>query len=1150
VLLLVAVGAIAACSGGRDRPGTDSIPPESLDRAIALFNRGIGLLDAGKPTEAANTFDEAVRLAPGWTTARIDLAIALLNSEVQAKLVRAESELRRVIASDRASPYAHYTLGMLLRHLTRFDEARAEFERVLEIDPDDGDTHYQLGILIADSDPAAAIRHLEKTIEKIPHHEAACYRLQSLLRQAGKSDRARELLSRFEALKSSGAGVRSGMKYGEMGRYAEPIRRIEAPASPQLPGSVPRYTERAADAGLTVAAGGTAGWPGESKHAGAAAFGPGVAAADVDGDGDLDLYIPGGGGDSRGVLYLNEGGRFTVVPDSGIDGRNAIGAFFGDYDGDGDPDLFLSCDGPNRLYRNEGGGRFADVTRKGGIAGGPYVSVGAAWADADQDGDLDLYVANVSRSDRGEERGNAPNNLWRNNGDGTFTDIAKTAGIDCADAASTGVAFFDADDDRDLDLFVMNRGSRNRLFLNDRVGRYTDATDRYPGLADAGPGLGAVLGDVNGDGEQDLLLLEGEESPRLFLRTGRERFEEDPAFRDAARATGGAVGGLLGDLDLDGDLDLVLLATGGPNGTADRIFMNRGGGRFDPPVLLGAERSGAPQARGALAADLDGDGMLDLLVARAGATPELWRAPPPPNRHWLEVIPVKGGAERALGGEPAAVGLAIEVKTGRRLQTAAIASSSGYLGGVPSRAHFGLGSETRADYIRLTWPDAALQSELEVPADQRWQITKAARKASSCPVLFAWGGSRFQFITDFLGVGGLGFFVAPGTYAPPDPTEDVRVPPQLVAPRGGRYEFRIAEPLEEATYLDEVHLIAYDHPSGWEVHPDERFPGAPPLPTGRPFAVERKVFPAAARTDRGDAVLDEILEIDRRYVEPPVDPRFPGYASDHWLELDFGERLRSVPPGARLVLYLYGWVEYTYSHVNYAAYQAGLSLHPPSIEVPGADGGWNVAIEDAGFPAGLPRMMTLDITSLPIREDGRIRIRTNMQIYWDQIFAGVDVAGRGVRAHDLRPAAAVLRSLGYPREYSPDGADPTIYDYARIDRGLPFKNLTGDFTRFGDVRPLLHAADDLLVVMGRGEEIALEFDAEALPPLPAGWTRTLVLHTEGYCKDMDLYTAFPDTVLPLPYRAMKNYPPDAAAPTDQRREQYERAWNSRRQTGR
>ena len=127
---------------------------------------------------------------------------------------------------------------------------------------------------------------------------------------------------------------------------------------------------------------------------------------------------------------------------------------------------------------------------------------------------------------------------------------------------------------------------------------------------------------------------------------------------------------------------------------------------------------------------------------------------------------------------------------------------------------------------------------------------------------------------------------------------------------------------------------------------------------------------------------------------------------------------------------------------------------------------------------------------------------------------------------------------------SPDGADPTLYDYARLDQGLPFKNLIGEYTRFGDVRDLLSDADDRFVIMGRGEELALEFPASGLPVLEEGWSRTFVLHSDGYCKDMDLYTAFPNSVEPLPYHGMGNYPPPERP--EKAEEDYRLTWNTRR----
>jgi hypothetical protein len=1076
-----------------------------------------------RPVEAVKAFEEVVALAPDWSIGRLDLGIALLNSQTDEGYVRAEEVLTDLLEDEPDNQRAHYSLGMLLRHLTRFDEARGHFRRVLEIDPEDPDAHYQLGILVQDESPQEARRHLEKTLARIPHHESTCYRLQTILRQAGEKDAAAELLARFQSLKQAGAGVFSGMKYGEMGRYADIVRspRLADGGGPG-PGEIlaPLYSEVTGSAGLT----------GENAPAvagDAPALGPGVAVHDVDGDGDLDLYLGAPIDDGSGELWLQgENLVFGRSEESGIDGRGAVGAWFGDHDKDGDPDLFLSRSGADRLYRNDGG-RFVDISREAGIGGDEAVSAGACWLDADHDGDLDLFVATFSPAP-GDPRG-APDHLYRNNGDGTFTDVAAEAGIDGGASRSLAVVALDADADRDLDLYVVVDGAPNRLWLNDRVGSYHDGTTRdgFSILADAGPGTGALLGDVDGDGREDLLLLRGSEPPRLFLHPSRTLFLEDERFATHARALGGVTSAMLGDLNLDGSLDLVMLDVGGSRPGRHVLLLNDGRGRFGQPLPLGSSAATSP-ARGALAADLDADGLLELVVSRGGSSPQLFRAAPIPGRHWLTVMPVREGEEG--GSEPAATGLEIELKTGQEVQIRRIGTSSGYMSGSSPRPHFGLGERVKADYVRLLWADSVLQSELEVPADQIWSVAKVVRKPSSCPLLFVWNGERFEFVTDFLGVGGLGFFLEPGVYAPPDPTENVRIPPGMVATRDGRYLLRIAEPLEEVTYLDQLELLVYDHPSGQEIWPDERFAAQEPLPTGLPLAVETRIHPVAARDDRGQDVLDRVVDTDRHFVDPPIDQRFTGFAEDHWVELDFGDRLRDLPAGRPLILYLYGWVEYTYSHVNFAAYQAGLALRAPSIELPDGEGGWRTVVPDMGFPAGLPRMMTVDVTALDLPSNRRVRIRSNMEIFWDEIFLAPEAGGEEATVHRIPAEVAEIRFLGYPREYSPDGGIPTLYDYHRVDPGLPYKIMAGDYTRFGDVRELLSRVDDRFVILGRGEEIALEFDASDLPPLPGGWSRTLVLHSDGYCKDMDLYTAFPDTVGPLPYHAMGGYPPAKPSP--------------------
>jgi hypothetical protein len=444
------------------------------------------------------------------------------------------------------------------------------------------------------------------------------------------------------------------------------------------------------------------------------------------------------------------------------------------------------------------------------------------------------------------------------------------------------------------------------------------------------------------------------------------------------------------------------------------------------------------------------------------------------------------------------------------------------------------------------WPDAVLQAELELPADQVIKITELQRKTSSCPHLFAWDGTHFEFVSVFGGMGGIGYLSTPGEYAKPDPTEYLPIP--NIKPRDGEYIFQVLEPIEEVVYFDHTKLIAVDHPAGTQVYPNEMMAiGIPPVPFEL-FCFKDAIEPVRAVDDSGADVTEKIRSVDRLYAgaaEP--DPRFIGLAKEHFVELDFGDRLQAISPQTRLVLFLNGWVEYPYSSTNYAASQAGLSCHAPSVHV-FRDGKWVELFHEVGYPAGIRHTMTLDVTGKILPGDKRIRISSNMEIYWDQIFIAPILDDAVLRTQELPVKSADLHFLGYPQEYSPDGRAPTLYDYDNISGAVAWKIMEGDYTRYGNVTELLDEADDCYVIMGRGEELTLRFSAGDFSPIPNGFSRSFILKTDSFCKDMDLYSAYPDTVEPLPFHAMSTYPYGANEkyPDDQKRREYRRRFNTRR----
>jgi hypothetical protein len=368
-----------------------------------------------------------------------------------------------------------------------------------------------------------------------------------------------------------------------------------------------------------------------------------------------------------------------------------------------------------------------------------------------------------------------------------------------------------------------------------------------------------------------------------------------------------------------------------------------------------------------------------------------------------------------------------------------------------------------------------------------------------------------------MGGGEMGYLVAPGVFNYPDPDEYVRIRDDQLKPRDGRYELRVTNELEEVLYIDRLHLIAVAHPADVEVFSNEGMANPP-----RPFKlwVARDARPpVAAVDDHGHDVLARLTRLDRRYPDDFHLLPIRGYAEEHTLTLNLGE-----PGSGRTLLVLTGRTDYAFSSDNVAAHQSGLSLKPPAIQVKDAAGRWQTVIADIGIPVGRPQTIVVDLTGQFLTPSREVRIVTTMRIYWDQILVATSSDDDLTPMTTLEPLTAELRWRGFSAEVTPDGREPFSYDYDRVSSTSPWKVMPGRYTREGDVRELLRHTDDRFVVSRPGDEIALSFDATALPPLPPGWKHTFLLYADGFSKEMDINSASPDVVAPLPFHGMKSYP--------------------------
>jgi len=1084
--------------------------------AIRLNNRGVALMGQQFTEKAEEAFAEAFQKDPRLAQAAVNEGIALMTLQ---KVDEAKEALKKSIALDPANPQAWYNLGLAQHANNELDDALKSFQEAVKLDPRDVDSYYFEGVCYRELKQFdEAIEVLKKALAIQPLHASSEFALARALQATGQKDAAKEHFKLFQHMTSTKISAAIGLAYGEQGHYSTviPVEEPQARQQSMIPIKLIPQPMIAGKVKMAPANGG-------------------ACMLDVTGSGQMDLVLMSSPQAIR-VLHRESDGKFKDM-DTAAAGLNLSGSgvacAVGDYDSDSLNDLAVATNDGVHLFRNLGKGKFQDVTAEAGLTSRNHPT-GITFIDFDHDGDLDLFITGSPL-----KAGDQSNVLWRNNGNKTFTEWTGQTGLG-GTGKTTAAILTDFNNDRAVDFALTGDGPAPVLFANPREGKYPQQPV-YDAKLPATLGIAVV--DFNKDGWMDIAVTHAG-APGLTLwrnvggpQNASRRFERvELPLNGATRGWGlTAI-----DIDNDGWIDLaaVVETAAGPR---LKVFRNKGDGTFeDVSRALGLETVTLKAPRGLIAADVDGDGAPDLIVTQLNAPPILLHNEGANKNHFVR-LDLAGYADNKT-----ALGSKVEIFANGQWQKWELAGASGLATQAPPQMLIGLGQADHIDLLRILWPTGILQDEIDLPQTPVIAMKEADRRGSSCPVLFAWDGHKYKLVTDVIGAAVVGHWFTPTRRNIPNPGEWIKVDGDRLAEVDGKLSLRFIEPMEEVNYIDQLRLVAVDHPADVEVNPDERFLDDPPFASGRVVASRAARLPVRAWDGNDQDVTDVLSRRDHKFASGFTVTPYDGFAKTHHLTLDLG----SVDTHSPLKLLMTGYVNYFSATSLYGAWQAGMKPISPYVEAQRPDGAWVEIPGEAGFPAGLQRTIVVDLTGKLPAGTHKIRLVSNLEIFWDQVLVDNNPEAQ-THTTDLPLSLATERFRGYPTQIEGKSPGDLDYDYDRVSLTGPFQHQRGNYTRLGNVTALVKGIDDRYAIFGSGEEIAVEFDAASLPALPANWKRDYFFYANGYVKDMDWWDAMPFTVSQLPFHSMSKYPYPSAEkfPDDASAIDYQLNYNDRFDSG-
>ncbi len=1055
-LLLLAL--LVSCGKNSDQdPAPAAEPQGPSSEWVRLNNRGVSLMGRFDYPAAAKAFAELYDQAPDWPLAQVNLAIATLNrqnpGDEEAALALLEPILRdddEELAEELAR--ASFIAGILQFNQGQTEQALKWFSQAASLEPEDAYANYFLGqTLLQTGSIEPALARFQQAAALDGYLRSAFYGQFLAHQRLGQRDQAKQMLAVYERLENNPRSRLAEIKYTRMGPLAMAlaVAPTEPASQPEVQPEGPLFAEPVLLS--------------EQINADHASVSVGVSA-------DKSSLVARTTVVSGSLLWDCQStgcSRLTAPMDT------VSASAWADMDNSGSADRLLLGQG---LWIQYGAtGDWQQIVADDAQVNQP------SWTDltvldADHDGDLDVML---NASDR-------PALLLSNNGNGSFRSLESYLPIVIG---ARQVLAADLDRDRDLDLLLISADGAHQVLLNDRLWQYQDAGPNFAPWQNE-PMLGAALVDLDVDGQFELLSLTSD-ALVLWAETGagwQQVGRLEHGISDADR---------LWLQDFSGSGALQILVAG-----ADRWIV----AGLDALQI-------AHIGQGRVLAPLLKDGRMGpgLLLSLAG---NLHYLPPGEGRYPFVTLALSGltDAGQSMRSNASGLGTQVIARGAQRWQSQATPPSALNTGQSLQPLALGLGPQDSLPAITLDWSDGVFQTEMGLKPGLHL-ITETQRQLASCPVLFQWDGQGYQFVTDVLGVGGIGFNTGYGQYAEPRPREGLLLKP--LVPDASSLRLMLAEPMEELAYVDQVTVTALDFPDGWEPALDERMGTDQQPPSGELFWIRNTITPSQVIDDRGNDVTDALARADLTAAPLPlVEPQLAGLLTQpQRLTLTFEADLSTLN---QAWLLLDGWVEYGYSQTSFAAWQQGRGYDAISLEIQiSAEDGprWQSWRPSFGYPAGMPRASSLPLGQLPAGVK-RLRLTTGQQIYFDRVAIAETAMPPALTVTQLALTQATVKHVGFPRRSNGPQMQPD-YTFSQRDTFWDTRYPRGLYTALGPAQELLQLKDNALVIIGPGDGLELAFDGP-LPPLPTGYQRRWQVTFHGWAKDMDLYTHNGESVLPLP----------------------------------